>query len=352
MLWKGFDERTTFRFATLELGRNQWRRYTQPLSQCDVPNEPIPFDVNAVSIEENSARQPFNYTIPPGISRENSVGAFPDILQNEQALAMDICDLKGCDARGIFKTLNMDLRQFDRLKMFVHAEGKDYDQNLLDSTDLTVFIRLGSDFFSNYYEYEIPLSPSTVADLNGNNNPEDPRYKEAVWKPQNDFDFPLSLLTDVKKQRNADPNFPIGNLFEMPDPADPANKVKVIGNPNLGYVKGIMIGVRSVDDPNTTHCVEVWVNELRLNGFNEKGGVAGLARVDMKLADFGNVSTSNWANSCPKNRVSRCRSTPSIPTRPVSRNTILTTSISNSRTNSAKRPARLPATAFANRRST
>ena len=292
MLWKGFDERTTFRFATLELGRNQWRRYTQPLSQCDVPNEPIPFDVNAVSIEENSARQPFNYTIPPGISRENSVGAFPDILQNEQALAMDICDLNWCDARGIFKTLNMDLRQFDRLKMFVHAEGKDYDNSLLDSTDLTVFIRLGSDFFSNYYEYEIPLSPSTVADLNGNNNPEDPRYKEAVWKPQNDFDFPLSLLTDVKKQRNADPNFPIGSLFEMPDPADPANKVKVIGNPNLGYVKGIMIGIRNVDPNKTEHCVEVWVNELRLNGFNEKGGVAGLARVDMKLADFGNVSAA------------------------------------------------------------
>ncbi len=292
MFWKGFDERTTFRFATLELGRNQWRRYTQPLSLCDVPNDAIPFDVNAVSIEENSARQPFNYTIPPGISRENSVGAFPDILQNEQALAVDICDLNWCDARGIFKTLNMDLRQFDRLKMFVHAEGRDYDFEQLDSSDLTVFVRLGSDFFNNYYEYEIPLSPSLIADLNGNNNPDDPRYKEAVWKPANDFDFPLDLLTEVKKQRNADPNFPLGDIFEMPDPNDPNNKVKVIGNPNLGYVKGIMVGIRNVDPTKQQHCVEVWINELRLNGFNEKGGVASLARVDMKLADFGNISAA------------------------------------------------------------
>ena len=99
MLWKGFTEQTTFRFATLELGRNQWRRYTQPLvadsTICDdIPAlTRIPFDVNAVSIEENAARQPFNYTIPYGISREQSVGAFPDIQQNEQALSLNICDL-------------------------------------------------------------------------------------------------------------------------------------------------------------------------------------------------------------------------------------------------------------------
>jgi cell surface protein SprA len=73
MYWKGFTERTTFRFATLELGRNQWRRFTQALpntdpnptgSVCDVGYSQIPFDINAVSIEDNSARLPFNYTIP------------------------------------------------------------------------------------------------------------------------------------------------------------------------------------------------------------------------------------------------------------------------------------------------
>ncbi len=297
MFWKGFDERTTFRFATLELGRNQWRRFTQPLPRlddpsgvpCDAGPSQIPFDVNAVSIEENAARSPFNYTIPFGISREQSVGAFPDILQNEQALSMSICSLTRCDARAIFKTLNMDLRQFERLKMFVHAERVDEP---IDSTDLTIFIRFGSDFYRNYYEYEIPLTPSNPDNVI-NGNPDSRTYKEEVWRPENNFDFPLSLLTDVKKMRNADPNWNLEIPFSMVDPGNPRARVKVVGNPNLGYVKGAMIGVRNVDDVDLVeHCVEVWVNELRLNGFNEQGGYAGQARVDMKLADLGNISVA------------------------------------------------------------
>ena len=82
------------------------------------------FDVNAVSIEANSARTPFNYTIPYGIRREQSVGAFPDVLQNEQALSMSICSLGYCDAKAVFKSLNLDVRQYKRLKMFVHAEAR------------------------------------------------------------------------------------------------------------------------------------------------------------------------------------------------------------------------------------
>lgn len=296
MLWKGFTEQTTFRFATLELGRNQWRRFKQPLPQidtptgtvCDVGFSPIPFDINAVSIEENSARTPFNYTIPFGIQREQSVGAFPDILQNEQSLSMSVCSLGYCDARAVFKSLNLDLRQYQNLKMFVHAEQLDENNFPFDSTDLSVFLRLGSDYVNNYYEYEIPLHPSTIDGLAGNRNPDSRSYKEEVWKIQNSFDFPLELLTDVKKQRNASGNTDL--IFVMPDPNNPRNKVKVVGNPNLGYVKGVMVGVRNVDEQKQQHCVEVWLNELRLNGFNEQGGYAGLARVDMKLADFGNVS--------------------------------------------------------------
>jgi cell surface protein SprA len=296
LFWKGFTERTTFRFATLELGRNQWRRFTQNLAGCGadagVPSQ-IPFDINAVSIEENSARTPFNYTIPFGIQREQSVGAFPDILQNEQALAMSVCSLQYCDARGVFKTLNMDLRQFKRLKMFVHGEPLDELNFALDSTDLKVFIRMGSDFVRNYYEYEIPLFPSNPNNLNG--NPDSRDYKEEVWRPENEFDFPLEIFTDVKKQRNAvsNPTWPLDEAFEIVDPDKPGSKVKVVGNPNLGYVRGVMVGVRNVDEDNNRsnlHCVELWLNELRLNGFNEKGGYAGLARVDMKLADLGNVS--------------------------------------------------------------
>lgn len=296
MFWKGFTEQTTFRFATLELGRNQWRRYTLPLPNKD-PNQPggvcdvgppTNFDVNAVSIEQNAARTPFNYTIPPGISRQQSVGAFPDILQNEQALSMNMCDLSFCDARAVFKILNMDLRQFDRLKMFAHAEGRNGDK--LDSTHLSIFIRLGSDFVSNYYEYELPLTPSDETRLNG--NPESREYKLEVWRPENNFDIPLRLFTEIKKQRNATLNWDVGTPFVGEDPDEPRARVKVVGNPNLGYVRGVMVGVRNVDPNLQPHCAEVWINELRLNGFNEQVAYAGQARVDIKLADLGNISLS------------------------------------------------------------
>ncbi len=93
----------------------------------------------------------------------------------------------------------------------------------------------------------------------------------------------------------ANPAWNLSVPYIIADPEKAGANVKVVGNPNLGYVKGIMIGVRNVDKSNggnNLHCVEVWLNELRLNGFNEKGGYAGQARMDIKLADFGNVSVA------------------------------------------------------------
>jgi cell surface protein SprA len=49
-----------------------------------------------------------------------------------------------------------------------------------------------------------------------------------------------------------------------------------------------MIGVRNNDIK--PHCAQVWVNELRVNGFDEKGGYAGLARMEVKLADLGRLN--------------------------------------------------------------
>ncbi|RMD99874.1 MAG: cell surface protein SprA, partial [Bacteroidetes bacterium] len=167
MYFKGFRKKVNFRFATLELVRNQWRRYQQPLGETCLGVDPSDFDqtqfeVNAVNIEENSQRQPFGYALPPGISREQALGVNINALQNEQALAIEICDLEDGDARGIFKNLNLDLRVFSKLKMFVHAEPNDCGSGLEDIQDgeLSVFIRIGSDFKNNFYEYEIPLKIS------------------------------------------------------------------------------------------------------------------------------------------------------------------------------------------------
>ncbi|MEM7102471.1 MAG: cell surface protein SprA [Bacteroidota bacterium] len=282
-----FDDEIILRFARLQLVRNQWRRYTRDLVEPGVGGggemEPTTFDVTAVNIEENSARQPFPYVLPAGIQRETALGAFPNALQNEQSLSLDVCGLDYQEAKGIYKLLNFDFRRYQRMKMFVHAESPED----LEPGNLVIFMRLGSDFERNYYEYEIPLVMSEP--LLGTESLDE--ITAAVWREENSFDFPLELFRDVKVERNASGVSSTGP-YSTVDPEDPENTVRVLGNPDLGLVKGVMIGIRNRDETQFPHCAEVWVNELRLTGLDERGGTAGLARLDVTLADFGNFTVS------------------------------------------------------------
>ena len=287
-----FEERTVMRFARLQLVRNQWRRYRRPLTGTGIgpitdPSDPTLFEVASVNIEENGGGQPFPYVLPPGIEREQSLGAFPNALQNEQSLSMNVCDLGAGDARAIFKTINLDMRRYERLKMFVHAESQNTgDIDEFEPGQLSIFMRLGSDFEDNFYEYEIPLTPSDeVFDTDELNE-----QIEKVWREENRFDFPLALFRETKKARNATGQ-EVTSIYNGIDPEKPENMVRIVGNPDLGYVKGVMIGLRNTTDASDI-CAEVWVNELRLSGLDERGGVAGLARLDVQLADFGSVTTS------------------------------------------------------------
>ncbi len=300
MYMTDFEEPVVLRFARLELVRNQWRRYTQDLADNDdiigVPDncgQVTTFDVDAVNIEENSSRTPFNYTLPEGIQREQSLGVF-QALQNEQSLSMRISDLCDGDARAIFKITEVDLRLYERLKMFVHAEAPARDIN---PGDLKIFMRLGSDFQNNYYEYEIPLVMSDPNGLPSSPNTSD--YKQAVWRAENEFNFALTQLRDLKVERdNANLNRSVE--YERPiNPSDPQSHViKVKGSPNLGFVKMLMVGVRNpYNGDGASYTTEVWVNELRVTGLDERGGGAALARLDMQMADLGNVTVAGNFNS-------------------------------------------------------
>ena len=275
----GFEEEVIFRFATLELVRNQWRRYSRNVAAC--PD--VKFEVNEVNIEENSSKYPFNYVLPPGVSREDIIGTVTaGAQQNENSLSMKIDNLCSGEERGIFKALNMDMRVYKRLQLFVHAEAFD---NPPDSQQ--IFIRLGKDFVNNYYEYTVPITFSRIGQV----NPSDlTAYREEVWPDANFIDFPLELLKTVKVKRNRDGSGGVRDSLTIVDPDNPSNLVTVVGNPNIGRVETVMIGVRNQD--GTTSSMEVWVNELRLSGLEEGGGLAGLARVDLRLADFGSIALS------------------------------------------------------------
>ena len=305
MYMREFRQPVTLRFATLELVRNQWRRYTLrelDTSPVEAINQAI-FDVNAVNVEENSGKVPFAYQLPPGIIRERSLNTtFPNQFQNEQSLTLEVQDLDPRFGVGAYKIINMDWRLYENMNMFVHAEAFD-DADLLGvpDGDVSLFIRMGSDFEQNYYEYEIPLDMSTdpVAAMTD---------ALQLWRTSNAIDIELDEFKDAKIERNAS-GFSPTDRFIKPyeyvyrnDPNDDEspeltkiNNIIVRGSPNFADVKGVMLGIRN--NGSQTHSVEVWCNELRLNGIDEQGGVAALARADIKLADFADATISANANS-------------------------------------------------------
>ena len=291
----GFEAPTVLRFAEFELVRNSWRRYNRDFTNTPIigGEENTEFNIDAVNIEENSRRQPFNYVLPNGIRREQSIGVV-NLLQNEQSLALRVQNLQPSDSRAVFKYTETDLRLYEDLKMFVHAEavGQSRIQRPEDG-ELRLFLRMGSDFEQNYYEYEVPLA---LSDTVGLPNPDtDLRaYADSVWLPQNEVQLPLELLTNLKLERNntgvaSDATY--SQTFSPGEGID--HTIRIRGNPNLGFVKVFMIGVRNQNDlDNDGISAEVWVNELRLEGLDERGGVAAIARADVQLADLGNLTAA------------------------------------------------------------
>ncbi|NQX93202.1 MAG: cell surface protein SprA, partial [Flavobacteriales bacterium] len=160
MFMTGFQEEVTLRFARLELIRGEWRQYLGSLAGAQEiePDDPDPttFNIGAVNIEENGNREPIPYVTPPGIQREIDVATANQRQLNEQSLSLIVCNLEDGDARGAYRNVNFDMRMYEKLKMFAHAEAGT-DEEVLNDGDVTCFVRLGSDFDDNYYEYELPM---------------------------------------------------------------------------------------------------------------------------------------------------------------------------------------------------
>lgn len=299
MYLKDFDATTTLRFARLDLVRNQWRRYILPDGSTALsgPSEEggASFDVNDVNIEENSSKIPYGYILPPGITRERAISVNQNAQQNEQALSLNVCGLEDGKEKSIYKIVNLDLRLYEGLKMFVHGEAKQDDPSLQNG-DLRVFVRMGSDFTRNYYEYEIPLELSDDFTIPYNSTD----YPREVWRENNDFNINFQVFKDLKIIRNnsADPagRYPEEGYIDPYELTKEA-RVYIKGNPNLGDIKGVMIGIRNPVNDAADHCAEVWVNELRVNGLSEQGGGAALARLDIQLADFGAATVAGSYSS-------------------------------------------------------
>lgn len=294
---RGFKKPVILRFATFELVSAEWRKYDDNLLSLGTyptgtHSENTTFTVGTVNVEENGKRAPVPYALPPGIERERQYTTTSYVKQNEQALSLKVNNLADGDARAVYKTMDYDMRQYNRLKMFVHGEKLNETDEYKDG-EVSVFMRIGTDFTSNYYEYEVPvtLTPWYTSVLEAS----------SIWPSSNNIEIELDSVVKVKENRNAlirggDNNYSLTIPYTE---YINSKKVTVLGSPNIANVKVLMIGVRNPkkqnaydDDDMQPKSVEIWVNELRLTDFDKSKGWAARGSMRTNLADLGDLAIS------------------------------------------------------------
>ena len=245
------------------------------------------FTVGVISTLENDG----SYQSPPGVDPEELYNNNTVIRQNEQSLVLNVCDLESKDARAVYKNINVDMRQYKRLQMFMHAEEGEIPG--LGDKDLVGFIRMGNDLTQNYYQIEVPLTVSTGTS------------RSALWPEENQIDIKLELLQQIKAAAISDgldalsPTFydVVGNDLTLVPPGgefdgydDIEQRVAILGNPNFGDIRTLMVGVKNASSGN--RCGEIWFNELRLADMDNNGGWAAVLSLDSNIADFADVTAT------------------------------------------------------------
>ena len=294
------------RFAELNLVRGDWRKYNYALTSAgeivtDTQLDQGVLNLSTVSLEENGTKTPVNYLLPPGIERERDYQTNQIVEQDEKAMAMQIQNLPDGQAVAAYKTAVLDLRQYKKLKMFVHAEKP--TGQILNDGDINIFVRLGSDYKENYYEYEKPLSITPEGYYADND-----AGRLSVWPTENNVEIVFEDLQLVKQQRNNasreyGSNVSTATPFSQTD--ENGIKITIMGNPNIANIKTIMIGVRNPaqgnsvfgNDDGLSKTAEIWINELRLTDFDEDGGWAARGKATLQMADFAEVSLAGYTHT-------------------------------------------------------
>ena len=300
MFLTGFNDDVTLRFGALDLVRGEWRRFTNTLDELDpiVSDDNTAFDVVSVNIQENENRSPIPYVAPPGVNREQLYNSNAVINQNEQSLSLRVYDpiptsyidgLEQKDSRAVFKNVNVDMRQFKKMRMFLHAEALPTpESNPLQDDEMVAFIRFGNDFTQNFYQVEMPLKVSAQT----------ARSPEDVWLADNEINVPLSLLTKLKilsLSNDASIVYDENGIgfVEEETIGSAENKLTlgIKGNPNFGLVRTLMVGIKNKNGSGPIRG-EVWFNELRMSEMDNKGGYAAVANLDTNMADFATLSAT------------------------------------------------------------
>ncbi len=244
----GVSDPTTIRIAEFNFVGNQWYERQRGDSL---------FTVSVVNIEDNP-----DYTSPPGVARERDRRR-PDqeVYLNEQSLSLtfrDLPDTSYREAYRLFPNTGVDLFNYERMKMFVHGDP------FLSASRYEVVMRFGIDTL-NYYEYRGPV--------------------RSGWDTRNEIDIAFAELTAIKALRDSCRTFQ-----KRMDHLGDSVYYKVVGCPDIVSVRFISIGVRNIDGKPLTG--QVWCNELRVVGPDDRNGYAYTGSMNLRLADVADINAT------------------------------------------------------------
>lgn len=278
-----FSEPVVLRMANFRLVASRWRRYLAPLSEpgYNVINPTQDFDdftVSVVNVEENGAGSEIAppYVLPPGLNRDRDNTSNIERRLNEQSVQVCVDELPDGESRAIYKQTGVDLINYGKVKMFLHAHGEAEDG------ELTAFLRLGTDVDSNYYEIEIPLNVTEISAT----------LQTEIWPDSNEINLDFDQLYALKSARDRE-QIDKSAVYPLNGPKIVGrHRLRLKGNPDLSAVDWITIGVRNPRGGAVDRSVCVWANELRVTDFDRTKGWAANATLNAKLADFANITAS------------------------------------------------------------
>jgi cell surface protein SprA len=287
MYLTGWEQPVVLRLVQPQFVANQWRRFLSPISQPGTPcincgDDVTPFTISTVSIEENgiasvSGSDAIPYVLPPNIQRDKEYGSSTvNREQNEQSLRLCVEDLPDGVGKAAYKNINISMLRYKQLRMFLHAESD--DRNLRDG-QVQAFVRIGTDYTQNYYEYSLPLR-ITRPGATGQRD---------IWPEENEIQISFQEFIDAKAARNQQ-----GGDLLTPYVKQLANgaTITIVGNPDFSAVQGVMIGILNPADDNSPKTLCLWADEFRVFDFDRQNGWAATARFNTKLADLANITAT------------------------------------------------------------
>ncbi len=295
-LWTtGHAAPVTMRFASFELVGSQWRASQpvaeQPVDEGDVM-DPGDGEVRVASINNEEDPQ---YQAPVGaiVSRsQTSRGA--QRRNREQSLLLGIDELTPGRQRGIFKSFQgLNLLKYSNLRMYTHVHGASNSPQVKDNIreNLRLFVRIGANETDDYYEYEQRLEPNDVPSASGS---------QRLWREENEMNLLLSALSQLKTARDQSPVSP-DSVYTSDDAGlpldfapDSSTTIKIRGTPSLNEISTAVVGIRHVGESGdrALENIDLWVNELRVSGYDERSGWAANTTADIELADLASLQGS------------------------------------------------------------